>query len=198
MLNIRVGARYHPRLLTIDDMYAVLGRVTGVVAASPVVPLNSRIPIGNGKERDVRMLGVLPQYSSVRNLVILSGRFFDAQDEQARYKVGVIQQKLAEQLYGNVQQAIGKDVKLNGLPFTIVGTFRERVDTFGQSEVTDNTMLIPYSVSRYFTNSPNVQQLYFSAADPSLVIPVTEQIREVIRSRHRPESNLPCRISPRC
>ncbi len=178
-----------PDFLTLDDMYAVLGRVTGVVAASPVVPLNSRIPIGNGKERDVRMLGVLPQYSSVRNLVILSGRFFDAQDEQARYKVGVIQQKLAEQLYGNVQQAIGKDVKLNGLPFTIVGTFRERVDTFGQSEVTDNTMLIPYSVSRYFTNSPNVQQLYFSASDPSLVIPVTEQIREVVRSRHRPESN---------
>jgi putative ABC transport system permease protein len=63
------------------------------------------------------------------------------------------------------------------------------VDTFGQSEVTDNTMLIPYSVSRYFTNSPYVQQLYFSAADPSLVVPVTTQIQEVLRSRHRPESN---------
>ncbi|MGO8984825.1 MAG: ABC transporter permease [Terriglobales bacterium] len=178
-----------PDRLTIDDMDAVLRRVTGVVAASPVVPLGNRIPIGNGKERDLRVLGVLPEYSSVRNLVIVSGRFFDAQDEQARYKVGVIQQKLAEELYGSAEQAIGKSVKLSGLPFTIIGTFRERVDTFGQSEVTDSTMLIPYSVSRYFTNTPYVQQLYFSAADPSLVLPVTEQIREVIRSRHRPESN---------
>jgi putative ABC transport system permease protein len=50
-------------------------------------------------------------------------------------------------------------------------------------------MVIPYSVSRYFTNTPYVQQLYFSAADPSIVIPVTEQIREVIKSRHRAESN---------
>jgi putative ABC transport system permease protein len=63
------------------------------------------------------------------------------------------------------------------------------VDTFGQSEVTDNTMAIPYSVSRYFNNTPYVQQLYFSAADPSMVVPVTDRIREVIRSRHRPESN---------
>jgi putative ABC transport system permease protein len=178
-----------PDRLTVDDMYAVLQRVSGVVAASPVVPLDNWIPIGYGKERNVRVLGVLPEYRSVRNLVIVSGRFFDAEDEQARNKVGVIQQKLAEQLYGPVENAVGKVVKLSGLPFTIIGTFRERVDTFGQSEVTDNSMVIPYSVSRYFTNTPYVQQLYFSAADPSMVVPVTEQIREVIRYRHRPESN---------
>ncbi|MFY9843972.1 MAG: ABC transporter permease [Terriglobales bacterium] len=178
-----------PDRLTVDDMYAVLQRVSGVVAASPVVPLDNRVPIGYGKERDVRVLGVLPDYVSVRNLVIVSGRFFDAEDEQARNKVGVIQQKLAEQLYGSVDKAIGKVVKLSGLPFTIIGTFRERVDTFGQSEVTDNSMVIPYSVSRYFNNSPYVQQLYFSAADSSMVVPVTQEIRDVIRSRHRSESN---------
>ena len=178
-----------PDRLTIDDMYAVLQRVSGVVTASPVVPLDNRIPIGYGKEHDLRVLGVLPEYRSVRNLVIVSGRFFDAEDEQARNKVGVMQQKLAEQLYGSVENAVGKVVKLSGLPFTIIGTFRERVDTFGQSEVTDSSMAIPYSVSRYFNNNPYVQQIYFSAADPSMVIPVTEEIREVIRSRHRPESN---------
>jgi putative ABC transport system permease protein len=170
-------------------MRAVLERVSGLVAASPVVPLDDRIPIGGGKERDVRILGVLPEYSAVRNLVVLSGRFFDAEDEQARNKVGVMQQKLAQQLYGSEGEAIGKVVKLSGIPFTIVGTFRERVDTFGQSEVTDNSVVIPYSVSRYFTDTPSVRQLYFSAADPSLVVPVTQQIREVIQSRHRPESN---------
>jgi putative ABC transport system permease protein len=178
-----------PDLLTIDDMHAVLQRVTGIVAASPVVPLDDRIPIGSGKERDLRVLGVLPEYSSVRNLVVLSGRFFDAADEQAHNKVGVVQQKLAQQVYGSVDEAVGKVVKVGGLPFTIIGVFRERVDTFGQSEVTDNSMVIPYSVSRYFTDTPSVRQLYFSAADPSIVVPVTEQIREVLRSRHRPESN---------
>jgi putative ABC transport system permease protein len=178
-----------PDRLTVDDMYAVLQRVPGIVAASPVVPLDNRIPVGYGKERDVHVLGVLPDYRSVRNLVVVSGRFFDAEDEQARNKVGVIQQKFAEELYGSVDKAVGKVVKLSGLPFTIIGTFREGVDTFGQTEVTDDSMVIPYSVSRYFTNTLYVKQIYFAAADPSMVVPVTEQIHEVIRSRHRPESN---------
>ena len=84
---------------------------------------------------------------------------------------------MAEELYGSQREAIGKIIKLSGLPFTIVGTFRERVDTFGQTEVVDYTMLIPYTVSRYFTDTPNVKQIYFSAADPSMVVPATEQIR---------------------
>jgi putative ABC transport system permease protein len=178
-----------PDLLTIDDMQDVLQRVSGIVAASPVVPLDESIPIGTGKERDLHVLGVLPEYSFVRNLVVVSGRFFDAKDDQAHNKVGVIQQKLANELYVSVEQAVGRVIILGGLPFTIIGVFRERVNTFGQSEVTDNSMVIPYSVSRYFTGTPYVQQLYFSAADPSMVIPLTEHIRKVIQSRHRPGSN---------
>src|SRR5271167_2259047 len=177
-----------PDLLTIDDMRAVLQQVPGIAAASPVVPYDDRVPIGNGKERDIRVLGVLPEYSAVRNLVVLSGRFFDAEDAQAHNKVGVITQQLAEQLYGSVDNAVGKVVKLSGLPFTVVGTFRERVDTFGRSEVTNDTMVIPYTVSEYFTNSPEVRQIYFSAAEPSIVIPVTREVQKVIQSRHRPES----------
>jgi len=177
-----------PDLLTLDDMHAVLVQVPGIVAASPVVPLDDHIPVGGGKEQDLRILGVFPEYSSVRNLVVLSGRLFDAQDEQARNKVGVMQQKLAQQVYGTVDNAVGKTVKVSGLPFTVIGTFRERVDTFGESEVTDNSMLIPYTVARYFTDTPAVRQLYFSAADPSMVIPVTDQIKKVVQSRHRPES----------
>ena len=174
--------------LTLADMEAAQEDVPGIIAASPVIPLGERIPIGGGKEKDIQVLGVYPEYRIVRNLVVLSGRFFDAQDEQGHNKVGVITQKMAEQLYGSQEEAIGKVIKLSGLPFTIIGTFRERVDTFGQSEVIDNTMVIPYTVSRYFTDTPTVRQIYFSVADPSMVGPATAQIKSVIQSRHRPES----------
>ena len=174
--------------LTIDDMNAVLHEVSGIEYASPVAPLNERVAIGNGKERDLQIMGVSPDYEHVRNLIILTGRFFDQQDSQAHNKVGVITSKLASQLYGSDLAALGKIVKLSGLPFTIIGTFRERVDTFGQSEVTDNTMLIPYSVIRYFQETPTVKQIFFSTSDASLVVPVTAQVQRVIQSRHRPES----------
>jgi putative ABC transport system permease protein len=177
-----------PDPLTIDDMHAAQQAVPAIVAASPVVSLSDRIPIGGGKERDILVLGVFPEYRLVRSLVVLSGRFFDVQDEQAHNKVGVITQKMAEQLYGSTEGAIGKVIKLSGLPFTVIGTFKERVDTFGQTEVIDNTMAIPYTVSRYFTDTPSVKQIYFSVSDPSLVVPATEQVRRVIQSRHRAES----------
>ena len=177
-----------PDDLTIDDMHAVQLQVPGIAAASPVAPLYERIAVGNGKERDIQVLGVEPAYLDVRNLVVLAGRFFDAQDSQAHNKVSVVTQKLAEDLYGSCRNALGKTVKMNGLPFSIIGCFRERVDTFGQSEVTDRTMLIPYSVIRYFQATPIVRQIYFSATDASQVIPITAQIQRVIQSRHRSNS----------
>jgi putative ABC transport system permease protein len=177
-----------PDPLTVDDLKAVRQEVTGIVAASPVINLEERVPVGNGKEKDIQILGVDPEYLRVRNLVVPSGRFFDQDDSQAHNKVGVITDKMAIQLYGSTAAAIGKVIKLTGLPFTIIGTFKERVETFGQSEIVDNTMLIPYSVSRYFTDTPTVKLLYFSMADPSMVPAATVQVKRVLQSRHRNES----------
>src|SRR5438874_1941827 len=177
-----------PDPLTVDDMKAADEQVSEIVGASPVVALSERIPVGDGKERDIQILGVYPQYRNVRNLVVASGRFFDQQDEQSHTKAGLVTDKWAQEIYGSAQDAVGKTIKLSGLPFTIVGTFHERVDTFGQSEVTTNTFLIPYSVARYFTDTPTVKLIYFSVADPTMVAQATEQIRRVIQSRHRAES----------
>jgi putative ABC transport system permease protein len=178
----------NPDPLTIEDLQAIRQEVPGIVAASPVTQLSDRVPVGNGKEKDVSILGVDPDYLHVRNLVIPSGRFFDHEDSQAHNKVGVITEKMAVEVYGSAQTAVGKVIKLTGLPFTIIGTFKERVETFGQSEIVDNTMLIPYSVSRYFMEVPNVKLLYFSLEDPSMVISATAQIKRVLQSRHRAES----------
>ena len=174
--------------LTVDDMTAVREQAPGIVSASPVAMLNERVPVGDGKERDIQILGTFPEYHTVRNLVVVSGRFFDQQDEQGHNKVGLITEKMAEEIYGSPEAAVGKIIKLSGLPFTVIGTFRERVNTFGESEVTTNTLVIPYTVSRYFMDTAAVKLIYFSVADSSMVEPVTEQIRRVIQSRHRTES----------
>jgi putative ABC transport system permease protein len=177
-----------PDPLTIDDLKAVRLVVPGIVAASPVIYLGERVPVGNGKEKDIQILGVDPEYLRVRNLVVPSGRFFDQNDSQAHNKVGVITEKMAIQIYGSTPAAMGKVIKLSGLPFTIIGTFKERVETFGQSEIVDNTMLIPYSVSRYFNDTPTVKLVYFSMADPSMVPAATVQVKRLLQSRHRAES----------
>ncbi len=174
--------------LTVEDVQAVEEQVPGVIAASPVVTLGERIPVGNGDEKDVQILGVYPEYQRVRNLTVVSGRFFDREDSQAHNKVAVITEKMARAVYGSPQAAAGKIIKLTGLPFTIIGTFKESAETFGETEVSDNSMAIPYSVSRYFLETPGIKMVYFSMADASIVVPATAQIKRVIQSRHRAES----------
>ncbi|MGB9237085.1 MAG: ABC transporter permease [Terriglobales bacterium] len=174
--------------LTVEDLAAVREQVPSVVAASPFVTLGDRISVGNGKEQDILVLGVFPEYRQVRNLVLLAGRFFDEQDSQGHNKVGVITEKLALKLSRTVDGTVGQVIKLNGLPFTVIGVFKERVETFGQSEVEENTMAIPYSVSRFFLPSNAVRQIYFSVASADEVAAATAQIKRVLQSRHRPES----------
>jgi putative ABC transport system permease protein len=175
-------------LLTIDDMRAVREQVPGIAASSPEVDLYSRVPVPGGKERDVLALGVSHEYQQVRNLQVLAGRFFDADDTQARNKVAMLTEALATKLYGGQDAAIGHDLKINGLPFTVVGTFKEKVETFGQSEIATDTILIPYTVAFYFTGDDTVKQLFFSVSDSADVPRATDQIKQVLQSRHRPES----------
>src|ERR1700757_2154073 len=114
-------------LLSLNDMRAIREQVPGIRAASPLVELHDRIPVGNGKERDVLILGVSPEYLKVRNLDVPMGRFFDNDDTQSRNKVAVATEKFAIKQFGSEEEAIGRRIQLNGLPFTIIGTFRERV-----------------------------------------------------------------------
>ncbi len=177
--SVSTGARDD---LTVDDMKAVQEQVPGIQAASPMWESHDRIAIGDGKERDILVLGVAPQYSTVRNLEILAGRFFDDIDSMSRWKVAVVTQKFAQRVYGGQDAAKGRDIKIKGLPFTIVGTFRERAETFGQSEIADDTILIPYTVARgVFSGNDQVKQIFFSVSEAGEVPQATELWRSCSR-----------------
>jgi putative ABC transport system permease protein len=174
--------------LTADDARTVREQVPGILASSVMLQLNDRIAAGGGKERDILILGVDPEYRIVRNLVILAGRFFDDQDQMTRNKVALVTYQFATRTFGSQDAAIGQTTKISGLPFTIIGTFKEKVETFGQSEIAEDTVLIPYSVGRYFTGTDAVKQIFWSMADSGDVPTASEMIHRVIQSRHRPES----------
>jgi putative ABC transport system permease protein len=174
--------------LTRDDEKAVLAQVPSVLYSSPVLETRDRISFGGGVVKDTLVLGVSPQYRDVRNLIVLAGRFLDEEDENAHIKCAVVTEPFARQMFGSSDGAIGQSFQILGIPFVIVGTFKESVDTFGQTEISDQTILIPYSVARYFTGTDNVKQLYFSVRSMEEVPDATKEIHRVISSRHKPNS----------
>src|SRR5215472_10221817 len=84
--------------LTIDDMKAVQQQIPGITAASPMWQSHDRIAVGEGKERDILVLGVNPEYAQVRNLQVLTGRFFDQEDYMSRAHVAVVTDKFAQKV----------------------------------------------------------------------------------------------------
>jgi len=81
---------------------------------------------------------------------------------------------------------VGKKVTVQGIPIVIIGVFKQRVDTFGQSEISEETMLIPYPVGRYFTGTDTVKEIFFTMKDSSDVPRAADKILALIKSRHRP------------
>ncbi len=81
-------------------------------------------------------------------------------------KVALLTDKLATRLYGGQQQAIGQIIKIHGLQFTVIGHSRRRVSSFGQSELNDETILIPITVQQYFTRVERIDPLYVQARTP--------------------------------
>jgi len=173
--------------LTVRDMAAVEQRVPDVTAASPVVSLHQNLVI-ESRNVETLILGVDPQYQQVRRIVVSDGRFFDHADSESATKVALVTESLARRQFGSLDLALGQTMRVQDIPFVVIGTFRESVDTMGRSEIEDNTILIPYTVARYISGSDAVNQLYFSMANSNAIPDATERIRAVIVSRHRPGS----------
>src|ERR1700728_2689166 len=174
--------------LTYDDEYAIDAGVPAIAASSVVLEMHQRIAVGSGIVKDVLVLGVEPKYRQVRNLVLLAGRFFDEEDETTHAKVADVTEPFAREMFGSSAGAVGRSFQISGIPFTIVGTFKEGVETFGESEIADQTILIPYAVGRYFVGTENVNEIYFTVRDQSDVENAADQIVGAARTRHLPNS----------
>jgi putative ABC transport system permease protein len=170
----------------LSDVEAVREQLAGrITAASAIMNTFDRMRI-DGKDQFVQVIGTDEFYKPVRNMVVLSGRFLDSSDVALRQKVCMLTDKLAKRLYGSVSAALGNVIKIHDLQFTVVGTFKEKVESFGQSELGAETILIPVTVLRYFTRVERVDPMDVQVKSAGDVVAVTKEIQHILESRHRP------------
>ncbi len=170
----------------VADVEAVRQQLGGTVAAVSGVMLSQDRMRVEGREEDVSIIGADEYYPKVRNLKLLSGRFIDAGDIEFRNHVAMLTEKMAKRLFGGQEQAIGQKLRIQQLQFDVVGTFKESSSTFGQSELKEENAVIPVSVLRYFARVERVDPLYVSALSPDDVERITQQVKTILTSRHRP------------
>ena len=179
------AAKVQADFVNLGDVQALRDRLgNAIVAATAVMNGHDEIVI-EGKVHSVTLDGVDDEYARVRNLKLLEGRFIDASDVALRQRVALLIDKLAVKLYGSQDAAIGQIIKIHQLQFTVIGTFRERTSTFGQGEITDDTILIPISVMKYFVEYERIEPVYLQVRKATDVRTVTREVGEILESRHR-------------
>ena len=174
--------------LTREDERAVDEQLPNIMYSSPILEMHTQISFGGGVVKDTLVLGVSPEYRNIRNLLVPYGRFLDEIDDSSDTKCAVVTEEFARERFGSVPAAVGQTFEIQGIPFTIIGIFKQSVDDMGQSEIADQTILIPYSVARYFQGTENVKQIYFSMRTMNEVQDGAKEIKRIIQSRHRPGS----------
>jgi putative ABC transport system permease protein len=169
--------------MTLADMEAVKNTLPNVVTVAATSQGLLRNVVTGGTEHAVTLFGATDGFQLIRNLLILKGRFLDAIDAQTHSKVCLITDELATLAFPN-EDPIGKSLRVGQISFTVVGVFRERVGTFGLSEVQRYTVLVPFSLMQYYTGDNAVEILYAQADGPEDVVLVTSQVGDLLRSRH--------------
>jgi putative ABC transport system permease protein len=185
---VRAGAEGQPLSyeLTIEDMNAVKASIPGVqeVAGNRELPMTIVV---EGVERPVTLIGVTEGFQAIRRLVIIRGRYFDSADMETRSKVCLITKELSDRVFGQ-ENPIGGTVRMGELTFTVIGVFRERVATFGLSDIQRETVIIPFPLMKYYTGVDVLRALSAQAAHPDDVPGVQRQMAQLLRSRHPVEA----------
>jgi putative ABC transport system permease protein len=168
--------------LYLDDQKAIQMEVPGVRNSAPLINTYPTITL-EGVTRRVSLIGTTPSYQQVRNLKVLKGNFIDENDEKFRNKVCVITELFANRL--DRDPFYKGHVNLYGIQFKVIGVFKERVNTFGQTEVSDYSAVIPMSVMRIFREDDELNQIYVSAQSMEAVPRVSAEIHQLLLNRHR-------------
>jgi len=165
-----------------DDLAAAKAQITDaqVVAGFNDLPM---AVVVSGRTRPVRLIGVTDGYQQIRRLIILRGRYFDFADMESRSKVCLITKDLADRVFG-VENPVSRQLRMGELTFTVIGVFRERAETFGLSELQKESVIIPFSLMKYYTGTDVLSTLQLQTGGPDKVAIVEKQVSRLLKSRH--------------
>ena len=179
--GVRTGNR---QTLTIDDAQYI-GRLPDVAAVSPIQNSGAQAIYGN-KNWATSMVGVYPDYTTIQNIEIDKGTFFDMSAVRNASTYAVIGPTTAEEL-GLPSNPVGQIIRVQNMPFTIIGITKAKGDSAMGSQ--DDMIIIPITTLKKrlqgsrFPNAVNMISLkLFSDADNTLVI---DQITALLRDRHK-------------
>lgn len=167
-----------------EDAEAIGMKAEDVKFASPVVQKGSQIIAGSMNWRTI-VIGVFPDYFSIRDWNISSGSIFTMNDDRAAAKVCVVGLTVVTNLFGENKNPVGEMIRINRIPFKIIGVLEKKgQNTFGQDQ--DDVILAPFAtVQKRMLSTTNVNMIIASAQSGEKVEEAKNEISQIIRAKHK-------------
>lgn len=186
------GRRFRYR---IGDVQAIKDNVPNMRFVSP----RNRLGGFGGSNNVVRGLntgafnvyGDYPEIIQQQPMDITSGRFINYGDMNEKRKVAIIGEGVKTSMYGLGEDPIGTYLKINGVNFMVVGTYKKKSQG-GDDEEDQKEIYVPFtSFSQAFNQGDKVGWMAITAEDGSSITQLKEQIFDVIKERHsiHPDDN---------
>jgi len=172
----------------LDDVSALKSEVPGLKYVSPINQLGgfrgSNNVIRGTKTGAFEIYGHYPEYINQEPLDIIEGRFINYSDINANRKVCVIGTGVINGLYDFGEEALGTYIKINGVNFQVIGTFKNS-NSQGDREQEANTVYIPFTTfGQAFNRGDRVGWMAITANDEVSITNVKRQVFNIIKSRH--------------
>ncbi len=186
------GRRKEPQPLTLDDANAIADPmlVPNVAAVSPEYRGYPNTVTRGQWEMDSSLTGIVPEYQTVRNITIEMGEFISQAHIDRRARVAVLGSAVARELFEAYEYPVGEMIKLNGIPFEVIGVLQEKErGIFGDE---NNRVFIPITTAQTrlfrsgtFRGSPIVSAIYVQVSSPDRMVVASNRIDTVMRDQHR-------------
>jgi len=172
--------------INLGDLIAAQHAIPGITAAAGSWDTNATFRMDT-RIHPAHLVVVSDQFQQIRNLQITSGRYFDPEAFTSLSKICLVSDHMAKAFDG--QGAVGNTLRLGDFRCTVIGTFHEGVPTFGQSEIQEDTVLLPLSLIADVTTDRFFKTLYVQAKSADQVALVKDHLQSILSLRHRPQAH---------
>ncbi|CAM8440248.1 SalY ABC-type antimicrobial peptide transport system, permease component [Candidatus Methylopumilus universalis] len=176
--------------LNINDANAI-GDLEDIAAIAPISTGNAQI-IFSGNNWNTSIIGTSPTYFSIRGWNVDSGELFSDADIRSANRVALIGKTVAENLFGDDIDPIGKTIRIKKSPFMILGVLESKGQSFDGRDQ-DDTIIVPITTAqrKLFGNQiPGSVRMIMAQAKSEKYMGVAEDaINDLIRQRHNIREN---------
>jgi putative ABC transport system permease protein len=177
--------------LVYNDAFAIADGVAGVTGVVVEQDSTQTIKAGAATVTDVEILGSTPDFPTVRDMSLASGRYFNQTEVDRKQKVAVLGSKLADELFGDTTGLVGQVVDVGGVKLTVIGVFAPKGmvgnTDFDMRLYTPITVVFQKFTPSFFARvrGDRVRTIYVKVNDQYSLNDIILQIQLLLARRHK-------------